>query len=141
MRRSRFGIALALGGSAAAWASPAAAETAFAAESTSGSFIKLLTERAEFTVNQIPALGRHLAGLPDMVSGRTALLLLGMVVAGLVAEYVARATLSRVRSRGIDRLVGQSPLRAFGLAILLDGVALVALAVAARLVLAQIDDP
>jgi len=141
MNRSRFGIALALGSSAAAWAGAAAAETAYAAESTSGSFIKLLTDRLEFTVNHIPALGRHLAALPGMISGRTVLLLIGIVVAGLVAEYVARAVLSRARTRGIDRLVGHSPLRAFALAILLDVVALIAMAIAARLVSAQIDDP
>jgi small-conductance mechanosensitive channel len=141
MTRSRFGTAVALGGSAAAWAGPALAETAYAAESASGSFIKLLTDRLEFTVNQIPALGRHLAALPTMIPGRTALLLLGIVVAGLAAEYATRAILSRARTRGIDRLVGHSPLRAFGLAILLDIVALAALAVAARVVMANINDP
>ena len=77
---------MALGGAAAAWACSAAAETAYAAESTSGSFLKLLTERLEFTVRKIPALGQHLASLPDIVDGSTALLLLGIVVAGLAAE-------------------------------------------------------
>jgi len=44
MKRSGLGIAAALGGSAAVWACSAAAETAYAAESTSGSFLKLLTD-------------------------------------------------------------------------------------------------
>ena len=105
------------------------------------SFLKLLTERLEFTLKQIPALGRHLASLPDIVDGRTVLLLLGIVVAGLAAEYAVRLLLSRARLRGFDRLVGHSPLRAFGRAVLLDIVALIALAVAGRLVLAQIGDP
>jgi len=141
MKRSGLGIAAALGGSAAVWACSAAAETAYAAESTSGSFLKLLTERLEFTVKQIPALGRHLANLPDIVGGRTALLLLGIVVAGLAAEYTIRLLLNRARLRGFDRLVGQSPLRAFGRAILLDLVAVVGLVIAARLVMTQIGDP
>ena len=49
--------------------------------------------------------------------------------------------LERPLARRFDRLVGHSPLRAFGLAVLLDAVALIALAVAGRLVLAQIGDP
>ena len=141
MTRSRFARAAALGGFAAAWAGSAAAETAFSSEGATGSFLTLLTERLEFTLKQIPALGRHLASLPDIVDGRTALLLLGIVVAGLAAEYVARRLLSRARLQGFDRLVGHSPLRAFGLAVLLDLIALLALVVAARLVLAQIGDP
>ena len=141
MTRSRYGIAAALGSFATAWACSAAAETAYSTEGATGSFLKLLTERLEFTIKHIPLLGRHLAGLPDVVSGRTALLLLGIVVAGLAAEYAVRLLLSRWRLRGFDRLVGHSPLRAFGLAVLLDVVALVALVVAGRAVVAQIGDP
>src|SRR5260370_25729901 len=143
MTRSRFATAAAaaLGGFATAWAGSAAAKTAFSAEGATGSFLTLLTERLEFTLKQFPALGQHLANLPDIVGGRTALLLLAIVVAGLVAEYIARLLLSRARLRGFDRLVGHSPLRAFGLAVLLDVVALIALAVAGRLVLAQLGDP
>jgi small-conductance mechanosensitive channel len=63
------------------------------------------------------------------------------VVAGLAAEYAVRLLLSRARLRGFDRLVGHSPLRAFGLAVLLDVVALIALVVAGRMVLAEIGDP
>lgn len=141
MTRSSYGIAAALGALATSFAGTAAAETAYAAEGATGSFLKLLADRLDFTLKQIPALGRHLAALPDIVDGRTALLLLGIVAAGLVAEYVARLLLSRARLKGFDRLVGHSPLRAFGLAVLLDLVALIALAVAGRLVLAQIGDP
>ena len=90
MARSKFGIAATLAGLAAAWAGSAAAQSAFQTESATGSFLKILTERLEFTVNQIPALGGHLMRLPDIVSGRTALLLLGIVVAGLAAEYAVR---------------------------------------------------
>ncbi len=141
MTRSRYGIPAALGGLAAAWACSAAAETAYGTEGATDSFLSLLTERLEFTLKQIPALGEHLARLPEIVGGHTALLLLGIVVAGLAAEAVMRLLLSRARLKGFDRLAGQSPLRAFGLAVLLDLVALIALAVAGRVVLAQIGDP
>ena len=62
------------------------------------------------------------------------------MLGGLAAEYAIRLLLTRARLRGFDRLVGQSPLRAFGRAILLEVVALVALWGAARLVLGQIGD-
>ena len=65
MTRSRFATAAALGGFATAWAGSAAARTAFSAESATGSFLTLLTDRLEFTLKQIPALGRHLANLPE----------------------------------------------------------------------------
>lgn len=129
-------------GTVLAWASAAVAQTSYNAE-TGGthSFLKLLTERLEFTLERIPALGSHLLGLPGQIGGRSALLLVGIVVAGLGAEYLVRLMLSRARLHGFDRLVGQSPLRAFGRALLLDVLALVALAVAGRLVLRQIGDP
>ena len=141
MTRSRFGIALGLSGLAAAWTGAALAEPVYAGETPTGSFLNVVTERLDFTVRQIPALGRHLLDLPNIVDGRTALLLLGIIVGGLLSEVIARAVLGRARTRGIDRLVGHSPLRAFALAILFDLVALVALAVVARLVQAQIGDP
>ena len=86
MTRSRCATAATLGGFATAWAGSAAARTAFSGDSATGSFVTLLTDRLEFTLKQIPALGRHLANLPEIVGGRTALLLLGIVVAGLAAE-------------------------------------------------------
>ena len=49
--------------------------------------------------------------------------------------------MGRARSRGIDRLVGHSPLRAFALAFALDLAAVLVMAVAARAVFAQIGDP
>jgi small-conductance mechanosensitive channel len=67
--------------------------------------------------------------------------LLGIVVAALAAEYAVRLLLNRARLKGFDRLVGHSPLRAFGRAFLLDLAALIALVMAGRLVLAQIGDP
>ncbi|HEX9325956.1 MAG TPA: hypothetical protein VF915_05530, partial [Reyranella sp.] len=129
-----------LGGAVAAWACSAAAETAYAADSGSASFVKLLTERLEFTVRKIPALGHHLASLPDIVGGSTALLLLGIVAGGLAAEYAVRLLLNRARLHGFDRLVGHSPLRAFGRAILLDLIAVVAMAIVAYLIMARVGD-
>ena len=140
MKRSTCGLAVLLGGIVGVHTVSMAADTAYSTEGATGSFLKLLTERLEFTVRQIPELGRYLAGLPDLVAGRTALLLLGIVVAGLGAEYIVRLILSRARLRSIDRLVGHSPLRAFALAVLLDFVALVALAVAAHVVVVELGD-
>src|SRR5215216_3414816 len=137
MKRSRFGIAAMIGGFVGEWACSAAAQSAYAADSA---FLKVLTERVDFTVNQIPALGRHLWQLPNIVDGRTALLLLGIVVVGLAAEIITRLLLNRLRVRTIDRLVGHSPLGAFGAALLLDVVALVALFIAGRVVLARLGD-
>ena len=74
------------------------------------------------------------------MDGRTALLLLGIVVAGLAAEDAVRLAVNRARLRGFDRLVGHSPLRAFGRAILLDLIALVAMAIVAYFVMARIGD-
>ncbi len=140
MSRSGFGVAAALGGSVAAWTGSAAAETAYTAGSAAGTFLTFMAQRLEFTVEQIPALGRHLLNLPGTVGGRTALLLLAIVAAGLIAEAVTRLALSRTLLGAFHRLVGQSPLRAFGVAVLLDAIALIALVVAARLVLGQLGD-
>jgi moderate conductance mechanosensitive channel len=141
MTGARFARAAALGGIATAWACSAAAKTAFSSEGATGSFLTLLTDRLEFTLKQIPALGRHLAALPDIVGGRTTLLLLGIVLAGLMAEFIVRLLLNRARVRGFDRLVGHSPLRTFGLALLLDVVAVLALVAASRIVLPRLGGP
>ncbi|MCA0304565.1 MAG: mechanosensitive ion channel family protein [Proteobacteria bacterium] len=130
-----------MGASAAGWAGPALAENPYAGETASTSFVRLLTDRLEFTINAIPSLLQFLRGLPGQLPGGTWLLVLGIVVVGLVAESAARVVLSRARSRGIDRLVGHSPLRAFALAFGLDLAAVVVMAVAARAVYAQIPDP
>jgi moderate conductance mechanosensitive channel len=140
MTRSRFAIASVLGAFAATWATSVAAETAYASDGATGSFLKILTDRLDFTIRQIPALGRHLVELPNIVGVRTALLLVGIVIGALLAEYVARALLSRVRTNSIDRLVGHSPLRAFSVAILFDVIAFLVLGVAAWVVKAQIGD-
>src|SRR4030081_1395017 len=108
MTRSRFATAAALGGFAAAWAGSAAARTAFSAESATGSFLTLRTDRLEFTLKQSPALGQHLANLRGIVGGRPALLLLGIVVAGLAADYFARLLLHRAMLSGFVRLFGFS---------------------------------
>ena len=104
-------------------------------------FLKVLTERVDFTVHHIPALGRHLLQLPNIVDGRTALLLLRHRGRGPGSRGHCAAKLNRIRVRTIDRLVGHSPLRAFGAALLLDIVALVALFVAGRVVLARSATP
>jgi small-conductance mechanosensitive channel len=137
MKRSRFGIAAMVGGFVGEWACSAAAQSAYAADSA---FLNVLTERMDFTIHQIPALGRHLWQLPTIVDGRTALWLLGIVVVGLVAETIGRLLLSRIRVRTIDRLVPHSPLGAFGAALALDIVALVALFIAGRVVLLRLGD-
>ena len=135
MKRSSCGGALAIGAVAAGWAFPGAAQTVTGGHSATAGFLLLMTERFEFTVAQLPALGRHLLTLPEQIGGRAALLLVGIVVAGLLAEYLARLILSRARVSAFDRLASKTPLRAFFRALLLDALALAALAVAGRLVL------
>ena len=141
MKRSSSGSASAISGLVGVWAFPAAAQAVTAGEGAAASFLMLMTERFEFTFAQLPALGAHLLALPQVVGGRTALLLVGIVVAGLVAEGIARLILSRARVSAFDRLASKTPLRAFLRALLLDVLALVALAVAGRLVLGQLGTP
>jgi moderate conductance mechanosensitive channel len=136
--RSRYGITIAAGAGGGVWACPAAAQAVTGGEGAAGTFLALLTERFEFTFSQLPALGAHLMRLPEIVGGRTALLLVGIVAAGLVAEYLVRLALSRFRTG--EQLVGKSAFKAFMRAVLLDLVALIALAIAGRLVLGQLGD-
>lgn len=138
MKRSSCGGASAIGALAAGWAFPAGAQTVTGGHTAAAGFLLMMTERFEFTVAQLPALGAHLMGLPQAIGGRTALLLVGLVVAGLVAEFITRLILSRARVHAFDRLASKTPLRAFFRALLLDALALMALAVAGRLVLAQL---
>jgi small-conductance mechanosensitive channel len=140
MKRLSGGAAGALSGLVILWACSAAAQSAYSNDGAASSFLQILIERLEFTIRQIPALGAHLARLPEIVGGRTTLLLLGIVVGGLVAEYLVRLLLSRARLRGFDLLVGHSPLRAFARALLLDVLALVALAIVARIIQTRIGD-
>ena len=126
---------MAIGGLAAIWALPGAAQTVTGGHSAAAGFLLLMTERFELTVAQLPSLGALLLALPQMIGGRTALLLVGIVVAGLCAEFIARLILSRARVSAFDRLASKTPLHAFFRALLLDALSLVALAVAGRLVL------
>lgn len=137
MERSRYG-AVALGALVADWAFPASAQAVTGGTGAAANFIALLTERFEFTITQLPALGAHLLQLPQAIGARTALLLVAIVAAGLVAEYATRLLLGRARVRAFDRLAAATPLRAFFRALLFDVAALVALAVAGRVVLAQL---
>ncbi|MBL0897219.1 MAG: mechanosensitive ion channel [Reyranella sp.] len=137
MKRSRYGAAAA-GVLIADWAFPASAQAVTGGTGAAANLIALLTERFEFTFAQLPALGAHLLQLPQAIGARTALLLAAIVVAGLLAEYVARLLLGRARVRAFDRLMATTPLRAFFRAVLFDLLALIALAVAGRLVLGQL---
>jgi small-conductance mechanosensitive channel len=130
----------ALGGLVGLPAGAGWAQTSYTTEGGAHSAMSLLADRLEFTLKHMPALGEHLLTLPGIVGGRTLLLLIGIVVVGLAAEYVVRAALARVRARAFDRVVGRSQLRAFGVALVLDIVALLALAIAARVVFGQIGD-
>ena len=120
MKRSSRGGAVAIGGLAAIWALPGAAQTVTGGHSAAAGFLLLMTERFEFTVAQLPSLGALLLALPQMIGGRTALLLVGIVVAGLCAEFIARLILSRARVSAFDRLASKTPLHAFFRALLLD---------------------
>ena len=62
--------------------SPAAAQMASVADDP-GSLLRVLASRLELTIARLPELVEHLARLPEMVGGRTALLLAGVIVAGL----------------------------------------------------------
>lgn len=135
--RSRHGMAIAIGGTAVAWTVPAAAQAVTGGQGAAANFLTLLTERFEFTFAQLPALGAHLLVLLHDLDGHAAIWLVGIVVAGLLAEFVVRLALSRARTNAFGRLVANTPLRAFFRTLLLDVVALIALAVAGRIVLGR----
>ncbi len=141
--RLKRGLTAVAGGIAAVSvvAAPVVAQTTYGGESATAPLLKFLTERLEATAAQEPALLGHLANLSAIFDGRSAALLVGVIVAGLVAEYVARQLLLRVRVRIFQRHAHESPLRAFLHAILLDLLALLALWIAARFVVGQIGDP
>ena len=127
--------AMMLGGSSNAWAQaqPAASEGLAA-------FLRLLTERVDVTFSRIPEVRAFFAGLAHRFDLREALLLVGIFVAGLAAEWVARQLLVRVRHR-IHGHGAKSPLRSLLQVMLLDGLALVALWIAARAVVGQLGEP
>lgn len=135
--RSRHGIALASAATAAIWAVPAVAQAVTGGQGAAASFLATLTERFEFTFAQLPELGRHLMMLLRDLDGHAAIWLAGIVVAGLLAEFLVRLALSRVRSRVFGRMKPSSPLKAFFQTLLLDVLALIALAAAGRLVLGR----
>ena len=139
MRRSRHGIASAVvaGGLVAGWAYSVAAQVA-AVSGAADSFLQVIAKRLELTISHFPVLAAHLARLPELVSGRTALLLVGMIVAGLAAEYLVRWMLRGVRLRGFGRLAAGSTVHGFWRAVLFDVLAVVAFWVAGRLVLGQL---
>ena len=83
---------LAIAGTQAALAQVTAAPVGAQA---AGSFLQVLTGRLEHTIQHIPSLNEHLARLPGIVGGRSAVLLIGMVLAGMAAEYLARLILQR----------------------------------------------
>ena len=129
---------LAVGPAGAAWAQ---VSKAFSTNGTLGVFLNQLSDRLDHTVQHIPKLGRYLLGLPQQFDQRTTLLLIGIVVGGLAAEFLARQLLQRLRRRSFSRHSTESPLRAFLHGALLDAIALVALVVAARYIAAQVGDP
>ncbi|HEY4167477.1 MAG TPA: mechanosensitive ion channel domain-containing protein [Reyranella sp.] len=96
-----------------------------------------LTDRIDLVFANLPALGSYLTGLPAVIGWRVAGLLVGTVVAGLVAEWLARTLLKRMRARIYARHAKVSPLRAFFRGAALDFAALLALWVVARTVAAQ----
>ncbi|MBV8392054.1 MAG: hypothetical protein JOY81_02620, partial [Alphaproteobacteria bacterium] len=111
------------------------------ASGTVGSFLTMLSDRIDHTIEHIPKLGRYLLSLPELFNTQTNLLLIGIVLVGLAAELVARLLLNRVRGRIFARYAAGSPLRGFLFGALLDGLALVALWIAARLVAREVGDP
>ncbi|MDP3163649.1 MAG: mechanosensitive ion channel [Reyranella sp.] len=108
--------------------------------SSGGTLLDVVSSRLELTISHFPALAAHLARLPETIGGRTALLLVGMLVAGLAAEHLVRWLLKGVRLRGFGRLTADSALHGFWRAVLFDALAVVAFWVVGRLVLAQIGD-
>lgn len=114
---------------------------AFSTNGTLGTFLSQLSDRLDHTIQHIPKLGRYLLALPQQFDLRATLLLIGIVVGGLAAEFVVRQVLQRLRHRGFARHSTESPLRAFLHGALLDAVAFLALVVAARYIAGQVGAP
>lgn len=137
--RSIRGVGLTIGGLFVVLDLTAAAEVAEAKTSgASATLLEVLSGRLELIISHFPALAAHLARLPEMIGGRTALLLVGMLIAGLAAEYLVRWLLKGVRVRGFGRLTADSALHGFWRAVLFDALAVAAFWVAGRLALGQI---
>src|SRR5689334_20186377 len=88
-----------------------------------GAVIRMTTERFDGTLGRIPEVVAYFHFLPAQFDLRTVLMLIGIFVAGLAAEWVARQLLIRVRHR-IHNRGAKSPLRSLGQVMLLDGLAL-----------------
>ena len=131
-----FTVAL-MGSSGSAWAQAKA--TTANGEGLSA-FLRVLTERVDITFSQLPDVWRFFAGVVHRFEAREFALLVGIIVAGLAAEWVARQLLVRVRHRIHGRL-SKTPLRSLLQVMLLDGLALVALWIAARAVVGLLGDP
>jgi small-conductance mechanosensitive channel len=138
--RSIRGVGLAIGGLFAVWDLTAAAQVAEAKTNTGGTLLDVVSGRLELTISHFSGLAAHVARLPELIGGRTVLLLVGMLVAGLAAEYLVRWLLKGVRVRGFGRLTADSALHGFWRAVLFDALAVVAFWVAGRFVLGQIGD-
>lgn len=104
------------------------------------SFLRDMTDRLDSTFAQLPDVWRFFGGLTQRFELRELALLVTIFVAGLAAEWVARQLLVRVRHR-IHGHGAKSPLRSLMQVMLLDGLALVALWIAARAVVGLLGDP
>jgi len=124
-------VLLASGG--AAWAQAATNEGL-------GAFLRTVTERFDTTIHRLPELAAYVSGLPQRFDLRTLLLFAGIFVIGLTVEWGARQLLIRVR-HSIHQKGSKSPLRSLAQVMLLDGLALVAMWAAARILVAQIGEP
>ena len=126
------------GGLTALWVLPAVAQAVEAKTNGGGSFVDAIVARLEVAISHFPALISHLLRLPEIIASiQTALLLAGIVVAGLAAEYLVRLLLRGLQA---GSFVGTSAIAGFARAAMLDAAALAALWVAGRLVLGQLGD-
>ena len=126
------------GGLTALWVLPAVAQAVEAKTNGGGSFVDAIVARLEVAISHFPALISHLLRLPEIIASiQTALLLAGIVVAGLAAEYLVRLLLRGLQA---GSFVGTSAIAGFARAAMLDVAALAALWVAGRLVLGQLGD-
>ncbi len=105
-----------------------------------GALLRLLTDRIDLAFSELPEVWRFFATLGHRFDAREALLLIGVLVAGLAAEWLARQLLIRVRHR-IHGHGAKSPLRSLLQVMLLDGLALLVLWIAARAVVGQLGEP
>ena len=116
------------------------AKAASAGSEGLAAFLREMTERIDVTFTQLPEVWRFFSGLVHRFDLREFALLIGIFVAGLAAERVARQLLVRVRHR-IHGHGAKSPLRSLLQVMLLDGLALVALWIAARAVVGELGEP